>query len=163
METHVVSVHTHTHSLDAFGYFCQRSTLSTPQSPTSLVSLRQRVPSVSCMSIQYGCWHWFNFIITFPRLTTRAALRPSKLTGRECEIGPLCAPTDETRWEQLKGVRAEREEVAKSNTQRFWSQVKPKATTLSIKSEIHSSHLRLTLRYIFSIDTQYWYLQYLNI
>lgn len=35
-----------------------------------LASYRQRVPSVSCLPIQCGCWQWLNFIITFPWLKT---------------------------------------------------------------------------------------------
>lgn len=61
--------HAHTH-MQCQGYFCHQHT---PSSLLSPAGLRQRTLSAFCLSIQYGCWQWLNFIITFPRLKTSTA------------------------------------------------------------------------------------------
>lgn len=83
--THCVPEMTHTHT-QARGTSVSHTFLSSPLSPTSSVSFRQRGPSVSCMSIQYGCWQGLNFIITFPRLTEQHT------RGREGHVKPQAAP-----------------------------------------------------------------------
>ena len=105
-ETPYSRAHTHKYTL-CQGYFCRRHTLSSLLSPRGSASLRQRVPSVFCLSIQYGCWQRLNFIITFPRLKTSTACWTKSL-GESLKMSRLPVLTAEAGWQLLKGTRNEK-------------------------------------------------------